>query len=160
MGWSSLNGDVSTKEYITKNLNKECTIVASNTKGCASYLAVKQANGNVYATVILRKKSKDETLFKVIDETSVPFYYGASKKVLDALSETDSECALEWREMCQKKREKSKTKIGIGTKFKYRDNILTVIECLGRKGYIITRNGEGLMRLTCRDALRLEMITD
>ena len=102
MGWTSEYFDGTMKEYQDYVLNSYLTphkLVAYNRKGNNLFCAVD--NGTlVYGLVILCTKNKGEYSCKLMDETAHPYYYGASTKVLNLLTETDSKNALTWRKEC------------------------------------------------------------
>ena len=79
-------------------------LIEQNSKGKEFYAAVKNLEtGKTFGLVVLITKKGDEIIYKEIDESSHPYYYGATKKVISALSPTDSEYANEWRKNCLSK---------------------------------------------------------
>lgn len=44
--------------------------------------------------------------YKPMDETMGPYYWDCPKRILDLLSPTDNEVALNWRQSCRDKRER------------------------------------------------------
>lgn len=62
--------------------------------------------------------------YKDMDETCNPGYYDCPKGILDLLSPTDNEYALEWRRLCHEKRTNKKPTLAsfpVGTRIKYTD---------------------------------------
>lgn len=62
--------------------------------------------------------------YKNMDETCNPGYYDCPKGILDLLSPTDNEYALEWRRLCHEKRTNKKPTLAslpVGTRIKYTD---------------------------------------
>ena len=123
MGWTS------TYQKFSSKLDAACAlegfkperVVASNVDKSGVYLAYRLDDGRVIGCVCLIETKKEngqiETAAKAISETSVPFHYGASAKVLAALSPTTDENALLWREECHK-RASRKASITVGDTFK------------------------------------------
>lgn len=122
MGWTSYhatfykdNGAVDRKAEIDNmwNTDGKFEVLKSAMNGSTYYGAIKREN-EVFAVVYLTSgDSKDYFNFsyKDMDETMCPYYYDCPIGILKLLSETDNECALEWRKNCyerhnQKKAEK------------------------------------------------------
>jgi hypothetical protein len=62
------------------------------------YLALKEkATGEVSALIVLSKRRNGQVALKAIDESSGPFVYDCPRKVLELLTPTYSEFAIEWR---------------------------------------------------------------
>ena len=93
------------RHVLKEALCDDLEVVAYNNSGRVLYAACKHPRnpGEVFAMVILYKYSPStgEFGYKDMEETMGPFYYGASKKVLDALSPTEQKDALAWRERCR-----------------------------------------------------------
>lgn len=109
MGWTyELNRyNYTPKEYWLNevlfrwNLTGQFKVVAQNSKGNEFYAAIqKMETKEVFAIVVLIEKHGKEIGFKEMDETSHPFYYNATKKLIKTLTPTDSNYANEWREKC------------------------------------------------------------
>jgi hypothetical protein len=76
--------------------------------------------GEVWGLVILMQRTRGEHNFgyKDMTETMGPGYYEAPARILDALTPTDNEYALQWRAECRKhltKRETIKREVRPGT---------------------------------------------
>ena len=132
MGWTGL----SQYEYDTTKVsglkaffqnrffNSDCAIVACSAKNNVFYCAVKE-NETENVTCYVFKYSNARTndgcnfAFKDMHECEVPYCYEPSQKVLDALSDTDNENSLKWREKCKELKAKSKIKLKIGDIIKF-----------------------------------------
>lgn len=79
-------------------------VVAQNSKSKDFYAAVKNLeNGKTFGLIVLIEKHGNEIGYKEMDESCHPYYYGATKKVIESLSPTESEYANEWRKNCLNK---------------------------------------------------------
>lgn len=80
----------------------------------------------VWALVAIIKFStrnfQTEMCCKLMDETEHPYYYDCPKSILDLLSNTDNEQALEWRAKCRERLDMAKTVKGVKTDFVYFPN--------------------------------------
>lgn len=94
-------------------------VVKSTVKGSVYYGAIKsKEDGKVFAVVYKTgTDSKDYFNFgyKDMDETMGPCEAECPVSILDLLSPTDHEWALEWRERCRKNAVKSKKKRSLST---------------------------------------------
>lgn len=98
---------VKTYDFIMRELFRDNMpeVLAHNISGKVLYAAIRGSNGDVYALVVLHQKVKEGTsnfAYKDMSEDMGPYYYGASAKVLDALSPTTNIYAIKWREQCRK----------------------------------------------------------
>jgi len=82
------------------------SIVDYAQRGHTFYIAYKRADtGRVTACVALLKTTKDGWGYvKFIDEECGPLHYDCPKRILDKLSPTTHEYALEWRKKCHAQR--------------------------------------------------------
>lgn len=88
-----------------------CEVVAENSYGKEFYAAIHDKKRDVtFCLVALIVKDKHGISIKDMDNSMGPFYYHASKKVLNALSEPDNEDDKEWREKCLETMQQTKTK--------------------------------------------------
>lgn len=76
----------------------------------------------------------DKTMFgiKDMDETMGPCYYDCPNSILDLLSQTNNEYAINWRNQCRENNKKpSLGKLPIGTTIKYKqgDNWVFLTKC-------------------------------
>ena len=81
----------------------DCTMV-NNVVYCAvRYINVGNGRAEVYGTVITTfyAKNRQEFITKEITEDMGPGYYDCPKRILDKLSEANSEYAKEWRKKCE-----------------------------------------------------------
>ena len=112
MGWT---GEINYEGYTPKQfwINKyipmlesdgRFKVIEQNAKGRDFYAAVKnQTTNQVFGLVVLIEKNGDEILYKEMDECMGPIYYNATKKLINALTPTDREYAIEWRRKCLSK---------------------------------------------------------
>lgn len=104
MGWTSLHRrpGQTDAEFFGRELNPGDEIVAHNTSGSGFertfYAAVRKPDGTTWALVVLCQTRGREFIYKDMDETVGPNEVGVSRKVLEALTPTDSKYANEWRE--------------------------------------------------------------
>jgi hypothetical protein len=108
MGWTSMNRakGMSDVEFFTKEWALEkngMKIVACNSAGGFGgvfYAAIDNGKGEVFAITVLKSWTPRDYYnftWKEIEESSGPYTIDASQKVLDALTPTKSEYAIEWR---------------------------------------------------------------
>lgn len=97
--------------------------------GTTYYAAVENLKtGNVFALIVLTSVKDDEFYYKDMDETCGPTKCDCPKSILDLLSETDNEYALNWRKRCLENIERKKNKTGlnslpVGTRIKYTNSL-------------------------------------
>ena len=139
MGWTEYhathykNGKVDRKAeldamYNWEDENRKVEVLKSSMVGSTYYAAVKscnKANGyeRVGAAVCLTSTNQKDYYnfaYKDMDETCGPYKYDCPKGILDLLSPTDNEYALEWRKQCydsiaKKKNPNSLGKLPVGT---------------------------------------------
>lgn len=135
MGWTSYrashwkNGKIDRKAEVRDYFNNSIQqgideIVKDTMKGSVYYGAIRrkkyydkeskrwqplpQDKQYVYAVVFLTSVSKWEFAYKGMDETVGPCYYECPENILKLLSETDNQCALEWRKKCHEAKERLK----------------------------------------------------
>lgn len=147
------NGTIDRKaecdSYWTEGLNKgNFKVVASSMVGSVYYGAIqplhkveKDSNGNkvrvpvpenekeIFGVVFLTStnmKDYDNFSYKEMSESMIPAFYDCPKKVLDALTPTNDEDALAWRNLCRENMVNKKLKptlanISVGTIIEYKD---------------------------------------
>lgn len=138
MGWTGL----SQYEYDTTKVSglkaffqnryfnsDKSQIVACSAKSNVFYCAIKEnETGDVTCYVFKYSNARNSDgcnfAFKAMHECVVPYCYEPSQKVLDALSDTDNENSLKWRNKCKELKAKSKIKLKIGDIIKF-DNEIT-----------------------------------
>lgn len=107
-------------------------VLKSTMRGATYYAAVKHTNKltgefNVFAVVLLTRVDNSDYYnfyYKDMDESMHPFYYDCPDSILELLTETESEAAREWREICRK-RNKDGNRLGklpIGTVIQFEMN--------------------------------------
>ena len=139
MGWTEYhashykNGKVDRKAeldamYNWEDENRKVEVLKSSMVGSTYYAAVKSYNKTngyerVCAAICLTStNAKDyyNFAYKDMDETCGPYKYDCPKGILDMLTPTDNEYALEWRKACrdnitQKKNPNGFNKLPVGT---------------------------------------------
>lgn len=100
------------------NWGNKQEVVKSAMISTTYYAAVKIKETNeIYGLVILTQgRQKGDTYgcnfyYKDMSETCLPGYYDCPKGILDLLSPTDNEYALEWRKKCRESKGKKKNNI-------------------------------------------------
>ena len=90
-------------------------VVKSAMVGTTYYAAIEVLENNrIYAMVALTHgQNKGDTYgcnfyYKDMCESMIPYAYDCPKGILDLLTPTDDEDALEWRKLCKEEREKKK----------------------------------------------------
>lgn len=113
MGWLFNNDTRTTQAETADGALRGVEVIARNKDGNAYYYAARVPVGEgsgyerdaegkaVVCIVVLTQKSEGAWGYKDMDEQMVPYYFGASAKVLNALSATTHEGALKWREACR-----------------------------------------------------------
>ena len=84
---------------------RERSIAAKGRYGNTYYYAIRykpegQDNFIVFGLVVLTSKRDGEICYKFVDETMGPCNYNAPQKVLNVLTDTDSDYANKWRDDC------------------------------------------------------------
>ena len=135
MGWTSYhaefykNGTVDRKKEIddlwTQAESKkyvELNVLKSRMVGSTYYGAIEvKEKGNVikvFAIVVLTSVNMNDYFnfsFKEMCETAGPYCYDCPKGILDLLTETDNEYAIQWRKKCRENIRKKKEKLTKGT---------------------------------------------
>jgi hypothetical protein len=132
MGWTTTHRakGYTNDEWFTKELlTPDHEIVASSTVRNVYYAAIRTVStGDVWALVVLTQRaprSYHNFGWKDQDENMGPNAAEAPAKVLDALTETTSEYALEWRAECRKNLEHkaAQPKVKKGDKIVFRNTI-------------------------------------
>ena len=121
-------------------------------KGNVVYMAVQNVEKkHIFATVTLISISDGEFMWKDMDETVGPCEDDCPKKILDQLSPTTSEYALEWRKRCRAKLALGKVKYHHGDVLEFPNEIsfsngfkgkTFILYKEGRKTMFLPYNGE------------------
>lgn len=95
--------------YCGSDGNTSWDVLDSALVGSTVYLAVHYRNiakeiDTVYGVVILTSYRDHEFCTKAMSEDVLPYGYDCPKRILDLLSPTDNDCALEWRSRCAESR--------------------------------------------------------
>lgn len=135
MGWTSYhaefykNGTVDRKKEIDKlwtqnEIEKypELNVLKSRMIGSTYYAAIEEKeNGiikKVFAVVVLTSINMNDYFnfsYKEMTESAGPYCYDCPKGILDLLTETDNEYAINWRNKCRENLQKKKYKTTKGT---------------------------------------------
>lgn len=129
MGWTGYcathykNGKIDRKAecdaYFMEGLNRgNFKVLKSTLKGAVYYAAIQNMvkydgkdengediytpidNGKVWAAIFLTSVENSMFYYKNMDETYGPDYYDCPKSILNLLTETTNEYALNWRQLC------------------------------------------------------------
>lgn len=152
MGWTSYvatlykNGKVDRKAEMDKRFTQEehdgsdfnggtchypkMEVLKSSMVGSTYYAAVRTTNSQTgydctWAAICLTSTKWNDGMnfgYKDMDETCHPYQYDCPKGILDLLSPTENENALEWRRKCNEKRTNKKptlSSLPVGTRIKY-----------------------------------------
>lgn len=160
MGWTTTYKDKSTsaKEYIEKNLlvwssnDYEYTVLDGGVVKFHTYYGavqkVEKATGvrEVFAVVILLSYYKNQYHnfgYKDMCESMGPVQSECPARILNLLTETESEYANEWRQRCWDNinSKKNRPKIIKDNILKYGGKEYKVLETLGRRGYSVVCEG-------------------
>ena len=114
MGWTGIHtyDKPNIKEFMRGEFTKDnwARIVEDGVHGSTYYAALERTDtpGVVFAVVALTGYSRRDREFRYKDMTEHmgPVESNAPLKVLNALTETDSEYALQWRERCRENKRK------------------------------------------------------
>lgn len=119
MGWSSVevfyldfkNGKYDRKAYLDKEWNTHTNeasweVLKSSMVGSTYYAAIKHtifATGEVmvFADITITSIENNQFWYKDMSESMGPYKYDCPVSILNLLSPTDNEYALQWRENCQ-----------------------------------------------------------
>lgn len=96
-------------------------------KNGAYYRAMKNTEtGEIFAVIILLQhgSQSDRTNFfyKTMDETEGPYNYDCPKRILDILTPTDDEFAIQWRIKCRNRIEQEK-RLKIGSRIRFKNPV-------------------------------------
>lgn len=98
---------------------KSVTVAKSRMVGSTYYGAINVwtnkdgvISNEYVGVVVLTKTRYSHISIKVMEETMGPCYYDCPKSILDMLTPTMNELAIEWRAKCYKKADSPKGKIG------------------------------------------------
>lgn len=120
MGWTSFRPEPgqTTDEIMRAEVDSDRhEIVASATARDAWYAALRERSGEVWAMVVLVRRSRNEFCYKDMTETMGPNACDAPAKVLDALTPTENANALTWRAKCRERLARPKPKRGDRIRF-------------------------------------------
>ena len=106
MGWTGTylpccpRGTERMKRAIMQEVD-ENRVVDAMMVGTTVYLAMKGDNGDIFGAVILTEYGNHEFCTKAMSEYAGPYSYKCPKRILDKLSPTEDENAIEWRGKCR-----------------------------------------------------------
>lgn len=126
MGWTSINATNYKNGKIDVKKELDSILYGNNSNGTAFNCLKSSLVGNIYYSACERIRDNDRVVFglvvktscnmkdyynfsyKEMDETEIPYYYDCPKNILDMLTPTKNENALEWRKCCEEKRKVKK----------------------------------------------------
>jgi hypothetical protein len=108
-------GHLSAKEFVEKHVfsddGETCKLVDISVRGNVAYCAVRSPRtGEIFAAVVRLVKDNGDWNHRDMEERSGPYYWDCPARILDKLSPTDHEYALEWRKRCRDRLAQSKTR--------------------------------------------------
>lgn len=127
MGWTGMHtdyydkrGNVDRKMACRAEYSRYgCEVLKDSIRGSVYYAAVKHPDGHVFGLVMHTIVNNDDYYnfsYKDIDEGMGPHDYDCPIGILNLLSDTDNEFALEWREKCRAKQGRpAKSALPVGT---------------------------------------------
>ena len=129
MGWTGYtatnykkNGEIDRKAELDYELfrggEETHKLLRSAVVGSVYYAAVEHPRGYVYGLVVLTRSDRSmkngcNFFYKEMSEDMGSWYYDCPTSILDMLSETDDEYALNWRMNCRKKSEQKKSRTSL-----------------------------------------------
>jgi len=124
MGWTSLNktAGMSVKDFFCKEFNSVSSEASLEVIDCSAtlseaYLAIEVIRAGkpreVFAMVCLihyNPKSYHNFSYKDMEETAGPYYYNCPERILNLLTPTTNQYAMEWRRECRETIEQKKAR--------------------------------------------------
>lgn len=113
MGWTALHKDsnVSIKSFFENEFTPN-EVVGCKVVNKTAYIALKLADKTEVVGVVVLLDYKPKLHFnfayKVMDETMIPYYYDCPESIMNMLTETDNESAIQWRAFCKETTVKTK----------------------------------------------------
>lgn len=129
-GAERIEAAIQQEGYYGESEGRKWDVIDSALHGNTVYLAVHFTDANngtdmVYGVVILTGYKNGEFFTKGMSEEMGPYECDCPKRILDKLSPTEHEFALEWRKRCEDRRkakaEDPLAKLPIGTKIRRKD---------------------------------------
>lgn len=146
MGWITTHrakGITNDEWFSREALGERYEVVVSSTIKGVYYAAVRTIDtGEVWAYVALTQRaprSYHNFGWKSMEETMGPCEAHAPAKVLDALTETDNEHALEWRARCRKSLATAKRTLDSGTEIELPEPLGFQLRERGRRGWTLVK---------------------
>jgi hypothetical protein len=132
MGWTSMHRDkgLTDRDFFEREFPQTLTergeVVACGTKNNVFYAAVRERETNeVWALVVLLRRGRGHFNFsyKEMEETMGPVESSCPASVLEALTPTTNEYALQWRARCAARLERlaQQPKVKRGTRVRFAD---------------------------------------
>ncbi len=144
MGWTGYhathykpNGTIDRKaeldyELFTQWAGRENAheLLKSTMVGSTYYAAARSQSGNVYGLVVLTSVDSKEYFnfnYKDMSEDMGPCEDNCPVSILNLLSPTDNEYAMDWRRRCRKRAEFAKLPVGTRIRITYRGNPMELV---------------------------------
>lgn len=171
MGWSYTKKPANVSDFIRSELNYEGEKNSYRVLDLAivqlreAYVALEKRNKinsddiEVIGVVCLLDYVDGEIGIKVMDETSLPYYFKCPARILRMLTPTENENALGWRKECENYHEKNARKMTEGQIIKfaaplnfrgYGDATMFRYTRNGRKEFFYALSDEKRPRFACR----------
>lgn len=124
MGWTYVPKKYgqTIKDFFSEQFDSESgKVIACYSKLNVAYIAYETKQKEVIAIVCLLHRKNGYFGYKDMDETMGPFSYDAPAKLLNILTPTTNEWALQWRMKCQEnlKKRKNRKKFSVGDTVKF-----------------------------------------
>lgn len=146
MGWTSFKQTKTKREEILDFFkDSKFEIIDLSCRGRDNYAATRnKETGQIFAEVILTEFKDGDIFIKDMTEDEGPLYWNCPKKILDKLTEANSETAKNWREKCANKPKPLK----YGDKFKLK-NSLKFTDGIERDTFEVVRYRKSGKRYLC-----------
>lgn len=149
--------NVSWKDFIYREFDDtNYKIVHYSKVGSVVYLAI-QRDERIFAMVVVCFTDKGNKGYKEMGESTGPYYWDAPKALLDKLTPTDSDYAIEWRQKCRDRAAARKIKAGDMIRFtdpvrwgnSNEETDFRIIRLNGVRGLVCeSLSGKGLVRVS------------
>lgn len=132
MGWTGAykNKGISYDQFFNVEYGNESHHVwvgKGFAKNGAYYRAMKNTEtGEIFAIIALVQNSRERDginfFYKTMDETEGPYNYDCPERILDLLTPTDNEFAVQWRQKCRERIARIK-RLSVGSQIRFKTPI-------------------------------------